>query len=195
MGGNKIPRKYVAGLSKSDAAKQRKEIMESRRAYKKGELKDRSVKALHKHKRSKHVARAKRAYKVDTITPESLSKPTGCSSSSLKQILRKGRGAYFSSGSRPNTTPSSWGFARLASAVTGGRSACVDIHELRRGCESSSPALRAAEDACAKRGTRNKAVKALKKMVRKRELKAGGGRDLAVRRRVNAIIEMSKNIM
>jgi hypothetical protein len=62
-------------------------------------------------------------YKIKTITPnKELSKKTGCSLSALKQIVKKGEGAYYSSGSRPNQTASSWGLARLASSVTGSKS-------------------------------------------------------------------------
>jgi len=38
----------------------------------------------------------------------------------VKQIVKKGKGAYYSSGSRPNQIPHSWGYTRLASAITGG---------------------------------------------------------------------------
>lgn len=191
MTNRRIPPKYLANLSKLDAALQKQEIIQSRKAYKQGKLKMRTVKKSHKHKPSKHVAKAKRVYGVDVVTPRTLSKPTGCSVSSLEKIVRKGRGAYFSSGSRPNTTPSSWAFARLASAVTGGRSSCVDIHELREGCDASSQALAAAEKACApRRGVRRKAVKSMKKWVRGREIKAGGTKDVGLRRRVNRIIIM-----
>ena len=48
--------------------------------------------------------------KVDTLISEE----------GQKQILNKGRGAYYSSGSRPNQTPDSWAYARLASVLMGG---------------------------------------------------------------------------
>jgi hypothetical protein len=35
-------------------------------------------------------------------------------------------GAYYSSGSRPNQTPMSWGRARLASVIMGGPSRRID---------------------------------------------------------------------
>ena len=35
-------------------------------------------------------------------------------------IISKGRGAYYSSGSRPNQTADSWAYARLASVIMGG---------------------------------------------------------------------------
>ena len=65
----------------------------------------------------------------------------------LKDIVKKGQGAYFSSGSRPNQTGHSWGIARLASAVTGGKSAVVDYHILKKECKKTSKALKLANKA------------------------------------------------
>jgi len=44
----------------------------------------------------------------------------------MNKILDKGRGAYYSSGSRPNQTAESWALARLASVITGGKAREVD---------------------------------------------------------------------
>tara|TARA_R110000772_G_scaffold169671_3_gene281554 strand:- start:325 stop:714 length:390 start_codon:yes stop_codon:yes gene_type:complete len=44
----------------------------------------------------------------------------------INKILDKGRGAYFSSGSRPNQTPESWALARLASVLMFGAAAKID---------------------------------------------------------------------
>ena len=63
---------------------------------------------------------------ADGIPASELEKATGCSIDALKKIVNKSEGAYFSSGSRPNQTAQSWGYARLASAITGGKSAAVD---------------------------------------------------------------------
>ena len=52
---------------------------------------------------------------------------------SMETILRKGRGAYYSSGSRPNQTAESWARARLASSVTGGKAAKYDYKHLEEG--------------------------------------------------------------
>jgi len=41
-------------------------------------------------------------------------------------ILNKGRGAYYSSGSRPNQTPQSWSRARLYSVIMGGAARKID---------------------------------------------------------------------
>jgi len=62
----------------------------------------------------------------------------------LEKIVNKGAGAYFSSGSRPNQTGQSWGIARLASAVTGGKASLIDYAILKTGCRSNSKALRLA---------------------------------------------------
>jgi hypothetical protein len=43
-----------------------------------------------------------------------------------EQIIMKGKGAYYSSGSRPNQTPFSWGYGRLASVIMGGPSRKLD---------------------------------------------------------------------
>ena len=44
----------------------------------------------------------------------------------IDEILSKGRGAYYSSGSRPNQTPESWALARLASVIMNGNARKVD---------------------------------------------------------------------
>jgi hypothetical protein len=41
-------------------------------------------------------------------------------------IIKKGKGAYFSGGSRPNQNPFSWGLARLASVIMDGPARKVD---------------------------------------------------------------------
>jgi hypothetical protein len=63
----------------------------------------------------------------------------------LRQIVRKGEGAYYSSGSRPNQTPQSWGNARLASSITGGNASAVDFHILDKECDHHKPAYRLAQ--------------------------------------------------
>ena len=55
-------------------------------------------------------------------------------------------GAYYSSGSRPNQTPHSWGYARLYSALAGGPAAKVDYHILKDGCSKKSKSLKLAKN-------------------------------------------------
>ena len=40
--------------------------------------------------------------------------------------MNRGKAAYFSSGSRVNTTPSSWAYARLASVILNSKARKVD---------------------------------------------------------------------
>lgn len=125
-------RKYIPPhLSPKDKVIQMRELIKSHRSAKKGKYPVRKRVKSFKGKKSTHVANAKRIYGIKKITPEILAKVTGCPVSALRQILRKGRGAYVR-GSRPNQTHSSWAIARLASAVTGGKAAKVDAHLLRK---------------------------------------------------------------
>ena len=65
----------------------------------------------------------------------------------MKDIVKKGQGAYYSSGSRPNQTAHSWGIARLASAITAGKSSVVDYHIIDRGCNHKKKAHKLATEA------------------------------------------------
>ena len=90
--------------------------------------------------------KARRVYNVDKIGPTAeFAKATGCSVNALKRIVQKGQGAYFSSGSRPNQTAHSWGIARLASAVTGGKASAVDFKILSKGCKHTKKAYKLAK--------------------------------------------------
>jgi len=141
-----IPARYVPRqLTAKDREKQRKGIEKSRRLYRKGIYVPRPRVSSFKSKPSKHVRRAKAMYGVDHIGPtQELAKASGCSVSVLKAIIRKGEGAYYSGGSRPNQTAQSWAMARLASALTGGNSSKVDFHLLRK-CNKSKKAYRYAQ--------------------------------------------------
>jgi hypothetical protein len=71
----------------------------------------------------------------------------------LKKIVNKGEGAFFSSGSRPNQTAQSWGYARLGSAITGQKAAAVDFSILETGCKKSGKAYKLAKEAKEKYGS------------------------------------------
>ena len=99
-------------------------------------------------------------YKVSKISANAqLAKKSGCSRSALAKIIKKGQGAYFSSGSRPNQTSQSWGIARLGSALTGGKSAIVDYEILKKGCKKNSRALKMANRLLKKSGRKPKSAK------------------------------------
>lgn len=140
-------------LSRKDKSIQSKMLIKSRRLYKKGRYFTRKAVSSFESKKSPHVLKALKVYKVDKIaaTPE-LAKATGCSTTALAKIINKGEGAYYSSGSRPNQTAQSWGLARLASSITGGKAAAVDYNILECGCKPNSKALTLAKRAKRKHG-------------------------------------------
>ncbi|MDC1321023.1 hypothetical protein N8261_03590 [Flavobacteriaceae bacterium] len=149
-----VPRRYVpTKLSKRDKRVQREMLKKSRRDYKKGKYFTRKKVKSFKSKPSSHVENAKKIYNIDSVKPNhDLAKKTLCSLKSLKQIVKKGEGAYFSSGSRPNQTAKSWGYARLASSITGGKAAAIDYNILEKGCDTKSDALRLAKKSRKKHG-------------------------------------------
>ena len=139
----KVPIRYVPPqtLTKKDQREQIKQLLKSRKQYKKHKYYTRKQVASYKSKPSHHISNARRIYHIDNITPnKELANKTGCSLIALQQIVRKGEGAYFSSGSRPNQTAQSWGLARLASAITAGKSAAVDYDIIDKGCNHKKTA-------------------------------------------------------
>ena len=135
-----VPDRYVpVGLTAVDSLLQKKYLVRSRKAYTKGKYIARPKLNSFTSKVSPHIFRATNVYGVPNMSPnKTLARATGCSQSALRKIIKKGEGAYYSSGSRPNQTPQSWGYARLASALTGGPSSQVDYSILKKGCSSRS---------------------------------------------------------
>lgn len=138
----KIPIRYLPfSLSKKDREKQIKMLNKSRKLYKTNKYFTRSKLKSYKNKKSSHIKDALKIYGIKTVIPnKELSEKTGCSLTALKQIVKKGEGAYFSSGSRPNQTAQSWGLARLASSITAGKSAAVDFSIIEKGCKHNKKA-------------------------------------------------------
>jgi hypothetical protein len=134
-------------LSNKDRIAQWKSLYKSKKMYKQGKYYTRPPLKSFVHKKSRHIVTAENMYKVDRIYPtKELSLKTNCSINALKQIMKKGEGAYYSSGSRPNQTAQSWGIARLASSITGGKASAVDYHILEKGCNhKTSKAFRLAK--------------------------------------------------
>jgi hypothetical protein len=136
---------YLKGITPSDKKKQLQMLLKSRKMYKKGNFYTRKRVSSYKHKPSKHIIKARKIYNVNILPSKELAQKTGCSLAALKAIVRKGEGAYYSSGSRPNQTPQSWGLARLASAITAGKAAKVDYNILESGCDHKKTAFKLAK--------------------------------------------------
>ena len=164
-----VPARYVPkALSKRDRKTQKRELKRSRALYKAKKYHTRKKVKSFKSKVSPHILKARKMYKIEKIRPsKELAKASKCSLKGLKQIFRKGQGAYFSSGSRPNQTAHSWGYARMASSITGGKASAVDFKIVEKECKKTSKAYKLAK----------KARKTYKKGRRRvKQVKIGGGR-------------------
>ena len=117
MNKRKIPKQYIPpSLTQADRKKQEESIRKGTRRPK--------VESF-KSKRSKHVVAFEKKYGTK-ITDKAFIYKNIMSKKGVSLVLSKGRGAYFSSGSRPNQTPASWSNARLASVIMGGPARKVD---------------------------------------------------------------------
>ena len=139
----KFPIRYLPkSLTARDKNAQLKMLVKSKKLYKINKYYTRKKLSSYKNKKSKHIENARRIYNIQHITPNAeLSVKTGCKLSALTQIVKKGEGAYYSSGSRPNQTPMSWGLARLASALTAGKAASIDYDIINKGCNHTKKAF------------------------------------------------------
>jgi hypothetical protein len=117
MNKRKIPKQYVpASLTPADRKKQVESIRKG---------KPRPKVDSFKSKRSSYVVAFEKKYGTK-ITDKAFIYKNIMSKRGVELVLSKGRGAYFSSGSKPNQTPASWSNARLASVIMGGPARKVD---------------------------------------------------------------------
>jgi len=110
-----VPATYLKGLKGAERKKQIKSFFEG---------KDRP-KTSAKTKRSKWVIMFEKKYKTK-ITDKKFINKNILRNVGQKKVMDKGKGAYYSSGSRPNQTASSWAYARLASVIMGGPARKID---------------------------------------------------------------------
>lgn len=116
---------YLENLTPSQKLLQARLINQSQSYYEKtGEVKARPKVSEKPSPRSTHATKFEKKYgfKVTELSKVKRMFPD----TDVDKILAKGKGAYMTSGSRPNQTPDSWAFARLASVLTGGRALKVD---------------------------------------------------------------------
>jgi hypothetical protein len=139
----KIPVRYLPqNLTNIDKKKQAEMLLKSKKLYKKHKYYTRKNIASFKNKKSSHISNARKIYNIKNIAPnKELALKTGCTLEALNQIVKKGEGAYYSSGSRPNQTAQSWGLARLASSLTSGKAAAVDYDIIEKGCDHKKKAF------------------------------------------------------
>lgn len=112
-----LPQKYVPkSLTKEQKKKQVKSIKEGTNRPK--------LKGV-KPRKSSYTIKAEKYFNNNTSL-SNISKKLGVSQTGLKKIIKKGEGAYYSAGSRPNVSASAWGKARLYSVLFGGKARQVD---------------------------------------------------------------------
>jgi hypothetical protein len=143
----RFPIRYLPKkLTKKDKNAQYKMLIKSKTLYKKQKYYTRKKVSSYKNNKSSHIENARRIYDIKSISPsKELALKTGCKLEVLQKIVKKGEGAYYSSGSRPNQTPQSWGLARLASSLTSGKAAAVDFDIIKEGCNHKKKAFIFAE--------------------------------------------------
>jgi DNA polymerase III alpha subunit len=117
-------------LSSDDLELQKKQIKKSRSDYKKGIYTPRKKIKSFKSKKSGHIVDFQKRYsEIKSMNDlEAISKEFNIPPKSLEMVIKKGRGAFYSSGSRPNQSPNSWAYARLASTLLGRKACKVDRH-------------------------------------------------------------------
>ena len=122
-----IPKKYTARLNRKDKKKQLRSLKKSQRSYKKGKYVSRPKLKSFKEKKSTWTQKFHKLH-PEAKTLKQISDVTGIPKPALSAVKRKGMGAYYSSGSRPNQTAESWGLARMYSYILGGPTRKIDHH-------------------------------------------------------------------
>jgi len=119
-------------LSEADKKKQKKQLEKSKQDYKKGKYTERKDLKSFKERPSSFVKEVKKKTGLPMNFDKLADKLTRTDKrekqllKGFEEIYDKGKGAYYSSGSRPNQTPESWGKARVASVLVGGKSRNID---------------------------------------------------------------------
>jgi|TARA_B110000483_G_C17901643_1_gene429545 hypothetical protein len=125
------PKHYYSKLSRKDKKKQLRSLKKSQRSYKtkKGKKKyyTRPKLKSFKGKKSSWTQKIHKLY-PDVKSLKQLSKLVGIPKQALLEVKKKGMGAYYSSGSRPNQTAESWGMGRMYSYILGGPTRKIDNH-------------------------------------------------------------------
>ena len=117
-----VPKTYIEGLKGYERTKQIKSIFE-------GTFRP---KTSFKSKESSWTQKFNKKYgeEIDKMkggrSKKNIAKVTGIPFKAINEVFKKGEGAFFSSGSRPNQSPQSWAYARVYSYILGGNARKVD---------------------------------------------------------------------
>lgn len=122
---NKVPQRYLKGLSKEDKEKRKKEIEKRAKLPKDHPDKykplpsDKKVMKKGDQKESPSTKAYKQMYGESKEALQNKAEKTGIPYSILKKVYDRGMGAYASSGSRPGMTSHQWAMGRVNSFITG----------------------------------------------------------------------------
>ena len=112
-----IPKRYLGNLKGKDRHAQIKSIFEKKERPK-TKVKERksswTIKFDKKYGDELDKMKGKRSKK-------NIAKITGIPFKAIDEVYKKGEGAFYSSGSRPNQTPSSWARGRIYAFIMGGK--------------------------------------------------------------------------
>ena len=122
-----LPKHYYSNLSRKDKKKQLKSLKKSQKSYKKGKYFTRPKLKSFKSKKSSWTQKFHKLH-PEAKNLKQIADVTGIPKPALSAVKKKGMGAYYSSGSRPNQTAESWGLARMYSYILGGPTRRVDHH-------------------------------------------------------------------
>ena len=125
--------KYVPkSLSEKDKKLQKKQLKKSAEDYDKGKYTERKKLKSFKSRKSSYTVEVKKKLGVP-MNFEKIAKKLTSSKNKQKKLITgmedicdKAKGAYYSSGSRPNQTAFSWCKGRVASVLVGGPSRKID---------------------------------------------------------------------
>lgn len=117
-----VPKNYLGNLKGYERQKQIKSIFE----------KEERPKTSAKPRQSSWTVKFNKKYgkELDKMkggrTKRNIAKVTGIPFKAIDEVFKKGEGAYYSAGSRPNQTPQSWAYARVYSYILGGNARKTD---------------------------------------------------------------------
>tara|TARA_R100001509_G_C4883541_1_gene221078 strand:- start:3556 stop:3999 length:444 start_codon:yes stop_codon:yes gene_type:complete len=117
-----VPKNYVEGLKGYERRKQIKSIFEGTfRPKTSFKSKESSWTKKFNDKYGKELDKMKGGR-----SKKNIAKVTGIPFKAIDAVFKKGEGAYFSAGSRPNQSPQSWAYARVYSYILGGNARKID---------------------------------------------------------------------
>lgn len=118
----RLPKRYLSNLKGNDLNKQIKSIFEGTRRPKISRKKRKSTwTAKFDRQYGEEIAKLKGGKNLKNIA-----KVSKIPKEALEEVYRKGAAAYYTGGSRPNQSSSSWAKARVYSYILGGNTRKVD---------------------------------------------------------------------